>query len=129
MSEEDWDISEWECFEKNVASISINAEALKQKMNLEEEAFNTVNDLFDKTNHNDKKVELDTKAKPVKPQRPNTGRPRPASGRLVKPMEKHHQKKFQKAKNKEKNSDDDADEDEELDYCCDITDKILSRCK
>ena len=77
---------------------------VKQKMNLEEEAFNTLNDLFDKPSHNgNKKVELDTKAKPVKPHRPNTGRPRPASGRLVKPMEKHHQKKSKKKKIKVKN--------------------------
>ena len=39
---------------------------VKQKMNLEEEAFNTLNYLFDKPSHNgNKKVELDTKAKPV----------------------------------------------------------------
>ena len=35
MSEEDWDISEWECFEKDVVSISVNGEALKQKKNLD----------------------------------------------------------------------------------------------
>jgi len=122
MSEEDWNVSEWECFEKEVASV--NNEALKQKMTLEEDAINMVNDMFDKPNpkpvsNNDVKLVAKTK---LKPSRPDTGRSRPSSGRQLKHLNKQTQKQ------KIKPIFTDEDEDAELDYCCDITDRILSRC-
>ena len=122
MSEEDWNVSEWECCEKEVACI--NNEALKHKITLEEDAIDMVNDMFDKPKPkpvSNNEVKLVAKPK-LKPSRPDTGRSRPSSGRQL----KHLNKQTQKQKIKPIFADE--DEDAELDYCCDITDRILSRC-
>jgi hypothetical protein len=133
MAEEDWDISEWERFERDVEIVNNEVALMNEKKLRDDEEFNSVNELFSKPAISDNTKKNLNKLNPVKPATGNPRLSRPVTGRNVKPIQSQPVKTVNKPKkNVHKNIDNpylSDDVDEELDYCCEITDKILNRCK
>ena len=119
---EDWEISEWELFDRDAETIMREIKILNENKNKEEEELMAINDLFNspdkpvaKINNINNKI-----VKSIKPIKKNTHKFIPTKN--IKPINKKsiNQKPIKRDLS-------DYVEDEHLDYCCDIADKILNK--
>ena len=122
---EDWEISEWELFERDAETIMREIKILNENKNKEEEELMAINDLFNSPDKPVAKINninnINNKiVKSIKPIKKNTHKFIPTKN--IKPINKKsiNQKPIKRDLS-------DYVEDEHLDYCCDIADKILNK--
>jgi hypothetical protein len=114
---EDWEISEWELFERDAETIMKEIKILNENKNKEEDELMSINDLFNSPDKPATKINnINNKiVKSIKPIKKNTHKFIPTKN--IKPINKKPIKRDLS----------DYVEDEHLVYCCDIADRILNK--
>jgi len=119
---EDWEIDEWELFERDAETIRKELNLIEKNKNIEEKELSMINDLFNNT------CETDTKNK-VHAVNPSHAKPitKKNTHKFIPNNNCIRQTNNQVKKNTKVKKYISDELDDHLSYCCDITDRILNK--